>query len=107
MDDLVTLGECRHCIVACGNCPDVSRSQMRMAESRASHAGDQLTAALRALVACASHLTALGRPDLSPIGDYGDLIECPRCEGQKYDRGSCSLCLNVGMLDVNGEAIHV
>lgn len=24
--------------------------------------------------------------------------DCPRCEGQKYDRGSCSLCGNVGWL---------
>jgi transposase-like protein len=24
--------------------------------------------------------------------------ECPRCEGQKYDRGSCSLCGNLGWL---------
>jgi hypothetical protein len=68
---------------------------------------EQLTATLRALVACASHLTALGRPDLSPLGDYGDLIECPRCEGQTYDRGSCPLCRNVGMLDANGEAIQI
>lgn len=24
--------------------------------------------------------------------------ECPRCEGQSYDRGSCSLCGNLGFL---------
>lgn len=107
MDELVTLGECRHCVVACGDCPDVIRSTVRTAEARASYADDQLAAALRALVACASHLTTLGRPDLSPVGDYGDLIECPRCGGQTYDRGSCSLCRNVGMLDVNGEAIRL
>lgn len=32
-------------------------------------------------------------------------IECPRCEGQEYDRGSCSLCRNVGWLGRNGEAL--
>lgn len=30
---------------------------------------------------------------------------CPRCEGQKYDRGSCGLCRNSGLLNENGEAI--
>lgn len=34
-------------------------------------------------------------------------IICPRCEGQKYDVGSCGVCGNVGWLDANGEAIHV
>jgi hypothetical protein len=36
----------------------------------------------------------------------GDWITCSRCEGQKYDRGSCSLCGNLGILDENGERLH-
>jgi len=36
----------------------------------------------------------------------GDWITCPRCEGQKYDRGSCGLCGNLGVLDANGERFH-
>lgn len=35
-----------------------------------------------------------------------DWITCPRCESQKYDRGSCGLCGNLGVLDVNGEPFH-
>ena len=30
---------------------------------------------------------------------------CPRCDGQQYDRGSCSLCGNVGYLDEHGQRI--
>jgi hypothetical protein len=36
----------------------------------------------------------------------GDWITCPRCEGQNYDRGSCGLCGNLGVLDENGERFH-
>ena len=36
----------------------------------------------------------------------GDWITCPRCEGQTYDRGSCSLCGNLGVLDENGDRFH-
>ncbi len=36
----------------------------------------------------------------------GDTITCPRCEGQKYDRGSCGLCGNLGVLDENGDPFH-
>lgn len=32
-------------------------------------------------------------------------IVCPRCEGQRYDRGSCGLCGNLGLLDANGDRI--
>lgn len=35
------------------------------------------------------------------------LIVCPRCEGQRYDVGSCGLCGNVGWLDENGERVPV
>lgn len=105
-DDLV-VGECRNCIVACGSCPDVLRSALRARDASSEHLASEWATAMRALVACASHLTALGRPDLSPLGDCGDLIPCPRCEGQEYDRGSCGLCRNVGMLDANGEALRV
>jgi DNA repair exonuclease SbcCD ATPase subunit len=49
--------------------------------------------------AAASHLIALGRRDLT------SLIECPRCEVQKYDVGSCGLCRNLGWLNENGEAL--
>jgi hypothetical protein len=27
-----------------------------------------------------------------------DRITCPRCEGQKYDKGSCGLCKNTGTI---------
>lgn len=33
-------------------------------------------------------------------------IECPRCERQKYDRGSCNLCGNIGMLSEDAERLH-
>lgn len=42
MDDLVMLGECRHCIVACGNCPDVIRSKVRTAEARSTQLEQRL-----------------------------------------------------------------
>jgi protein gp37 len=32
-----------------------------------------------------------------------EAFECPRCEGQRYDRGSCGLCGNRGVLDDRGE----
>lgn len=35
------------------------------------------------------------------------MIVCPRCEGQRYDRGSCALCGNVGWLDDGGERLAV
>lgn len=31
------------------------------------------------------------------------MIVCPRCEGQRYDVGSCALCGNTGVLDEHGE----
>ena len=36
----------------------------------------------------------------------GDWIDCPRCERQTYDVGSCSLCGNLGVLDANGDRFH-
>jgi hypothetical protein len=36
----------------------------------------------------------------------GDWIDCPRCERQTYDVGSCGLCGNLGILDENGERFH-
>lgn len=33
---------------------------------------------------------------------FPETITCPRCEGQRYDRGSCSFCVNRGRLDANG-----
>ena len=36
----------------------------------------------------------------------GDWIDCPRCERQTYDVGSCSLCGNLGILDENGDRFH-
>lgn len=33
---------------------------------------------------------------------YPETFECPRCEGQRYDVGSCSLCANRGRLDERG-----
>lgn len=35
-----------------------------------------------------------------------DWIECPRCEGQAYDVGSCGLCGNLGVLDQDGGRFH-
>lgn len=34
-------------------------------------------------------------------------VVCPRCEGQRYDRGSCGLCGNHGTLDENGDPAPV
>jgi hypothetical protein len=28
--------------------------------------------------------------------DAADLMICPRCDGQQYDRGSCAVCRNTG-----------
>lgn len=36
----------------------------------------------------------------------GDWIDCPRCERQTFDVGACSLCGNLGILDVNGDPFH-
>lgn len=33
---------------------------------------------------------------------FPEKFECPRCEGQTYDRGSCALCANRGYLDDRG-----
>jgi protein gp37 len=33
---------------------------------------------------------------------FPESFECPRCEGQRYDVGSCSLCANRGRLDDRG-----
>jgi len=33
---------------------------------------------------------------------FPETFECPRCEGQRYDRGSCALCGNRGRLDDRG-----
>jgi protein gp37 len=33
---------------------------------------------------------------------FPETFECPRCEGQRYDRGSCALCANRGRLDDRG-----
>lgn len=35
-----------------------------------------------------------------------DVIVCPRCEGQRYDRGSCGFCGNLGVLDEDGDRIR-
>jgi hypothetical protein len=35
-----------------------------------------------------------------PVGkDSRRMITCPRCEGQKFDKGTCSLCNNTGLID--------
>lgn len=34
------------------------------------------------------------------------LIICPRCEGQRYDRGSCGFCANTGYLREDGERLR-
>jgi hypothetical protein len=33
-------------------------------------------------------------------------VICPRCEGQRFDVGSCALCGNVGHLDEEGNRIE-
>jgi hypothetical protein len=35
-----------------------------------------------------------------------DSIDCPRCERQTHDVGSCGLCGNLGVLDEHGERFH-
>ena len=40
----------------------------------------------------------------APMSDH---IPCPRCEGQTYDRGSCALCGNRGVLDENGDRVSL
>jgi hypothetical protein len=30
---------------------------------------------------------------------------CPRCDGQRYDVGSCALCDNIGLLNSNGDRL--
>lgn len=39
-----------------------------------------------------------GRPFLTQL--------CPRCQGQRYDKGACGLCENTGLLDEYGDPWH-
>jgi hypothetical protein len=34
-------------------------------------------------------------------------IVCPRCECQRYDRGTCGLCGSIGTLDGDGDPLTV
>lgn len=44
-------------------------------------------------------------PHTGPRRHPPGTIECPRCEGQRYDRGSCAVCANKGYLSRDGETI--
>jgi len=46
--------------------------------------------------------TLLAHLSVMALDEYG-YCECPRCERQHYDRGSCSTCNNVGWLDQDAE----
>ena len=56
---------------------------------------------------CGDCLHCYGSVDCSVSEDgehfwvkYIDTMTCPRCNGQKYDRGSCFLCNNTGQIPV-------
>ncbi len=65
-------------------------SEVEELEERALAVADVLAARVRELT------------EPEPKKEY---IKCPRCEGQTYDRGSCSLCSNVGWLDKHGDRL--
>jgi hypothetical protein len=90
----------------CPECHGFERPNTIVAVARTERLKRERAAAIKALVGCASHLTALCRPDLAPYR-MDDLIACPRCEGQRYDVGNCGVCENVGWLDDRGLALCV
>jgi len=53
----------------------------------------------------ARELVAAAQPIVAAliVNRVNGALVCPRCEGQEYDLGSCSLCGNLGWLARDGE----